>query len=212
MLKKILSFIIGLFSCIYTYSLHLRMSAYTNYCYTLWIRRNFKHVGGHSIIERPCMVLGCNNISIGKNTCMQSHAVIECWTTHHGEKFSPSIEIGDFCSFGEYNHVSAIDNIKIGSGLLTGRFVIITDNSHGGLSWEEANVAPGNRKLTSKGGITIGDNVWIGDKATILGNVHIGNNVIIGANSVVTSDIPDNCIAVGVPAKIIKKLTNGNIQ
>lgn len=51
----------------------------------------------------------------------------------------------------------------------------------------------------------IGDNVIIGTGARILGNVRIGNNVKIGSNSVVLTDIPDNCLAVGVPARIIRK-------
>ena len=53
--------------------------------------------------------------------------------------------------------------------------------------------------------VVIGDNVWIGDNVTVLPNVHIGKGCVIGANSVVTKDIPDNCIAVGIPAKVIKK-------
>lgn len=52
----------------------------------------------------------------------------------------------------------------------------------------------------------IGDNVIIGAGAKIIGNVKIGNNVIIGANAVVTHDIPNNSIAVGVPARVIKKV------
>lgn len=56
-----------------------------------------------------------------------------------------------------------------------------------------------------KGGLPIlGNNVTIGVGAVILGNVHIGDNAIIGANSVVLSDIPENAIAVGVPAKVVK--------
>lgn len=50
-----------------------------------------------------------------------------------------------------------------------------------------------------------GDNVDIGSGAKIIGNIKIGNNVKIGANSVVITDLPDNCTAVGVPAKIIIK-------
>ncbi|MCM0647410.1 serine O-acetyltransferase [Clostridium swellfunianum] len=50
----------------------------------------------------------------------------------------------------------------------------------------------------------IGNNVYIGAGAVILGNVKIGNNVVIGANAVVIKDIPDNAVAVGVPAKVIK--------
>ena len=47
-----------------------------------------------------------------------------------------------------------------------------------------------------------GDNVDIGTGAKVLGNIRIGNNVLIGANAVVLTDVPDNCIAVGVPARI----------
>lgn len=52
---------------------------------------------------------------------------------------------------------------------------------------------------------TIGNNVLIGAGAKIIGAVKIGDNVKIGANAVVVSDIPDNCTAVGVPAKVVKK-------
>ena len=51
----------------------------------------------------------------------------------------------------------------------------------------------------------IGDNVLIGTGAKILGGVHIGNNAIVGAGAVVLKDVPENCIAVGIPAKIIEK-------
>ena len=58
-----------------------------------------------------------------------------------------------------------------------------------------------------KNGIpTIGDNVSLGANVVIIGNVKIGNNVIIGAGSVVVKDIPDNSVAVGNPAKVIKTL------
>lgn len=52
--------------------------------------------------------------------------------------------------------------------------------------------------------VTIGDNCYLGLGAKIFGQVVIGNNVIIGANSVVTKDVPDNCVVSGIPAKIIK--------
>ena len=52
--------------------------------------------------------------------------------------------------------------------------------------------------------ITVGDNVYIGNNVIILPGVTIGNNVIIGAGAVVSRDIPDNSLAVGVPARVIK--------
>ena len=62
--------------------------------------------------------------------------------------------------------------------------------------------------MTSKGPVIIGDNVWIGDKATILGGVTIGESVIIAANSVVTKDVPPYSVVAGIPAKVIKKMNN----
>ena len=56
--------------------------------------------------------------------------------------------------------------------------------------------------------IYIGKNIWIGANATILAGVHIGDGSIIGAGSVVTSDIPGNVIAVGVPCKVLREITD----
>ena len=54
--------------------------------------------------------------------------------------------------------------------------------------------------------VTIGDNVWIGGSVTILPGVTIGSNVTIGAGSVVVKDIPDGCVAVGNPCRVVKML------
>lgn len=74
------------------------------------------------------------------------------------------------------------------------------------MSWKEADIPPHMRHLVSKGEIIIGRNVWIGDKVSIFGGVTIGDNVIIGAGSIVTHDLPSNCMAAGIPAKVIKSL------
>lgn len=55
--------------------------------------------------------------------------------------------------------------------------------------------------------ITIGDNCWLASNVTVCAGVTIGNNCVIGAGAVVTRDIPDNSLAVGVPAKVIRKLS-----
>ena len=61
---------------------------------------------------------------------------------------------------------------------------------------------------TKIGRVTIGDNVFIGAGTIILPGVTIGSNVVIGANSTVTHDIPENSVAVGSPARVIKSLDN----
>ena len=65
----------------------------------------------------------------------------------------------------------------------------------------------GSQPVVSKGGITLGDDVWLGVGVIVLDGVTIGHGSVIGAGSVVTSNIPDNSIAAGVPAKVIKART-----
>lgn len=63
-----------------------------------------------------------------------------------------------------------------------------------------------NKGLEYASPITIGNNVWLGGNVCVLSGVTIGNNVVIGAGSVVTKNIPSNCVAVGNPCKVIKIL------
>lgn len=58
--------------------------------------------------------------------------------------------------------------------------------------------------------ITIGNNVWIGANSTILAGVVIGDNTVIGAGSVVTKSIPGNVVAVGVPCKVVREITEAD--
>ena len=108
----------------------------------------------------------------------------------------------------DFVHINAVDCVKIGNNVLIASKVFITDLAHGSYRGDDNDSSPEeiviNRKLSSKS-VEIGDNVWIGELVSILPGVQIGKNCIIGANSVVTKSIPDNCIAVGNPAKIIKK-------
>lgn len=178
------------------------------YLYSLWIQNFFGEVGEKTRFIYPVRLNreGAKRIKIGSRSLIQRNAILEAVEKYRGENFEPEIIIGNDCSLGEFTHLTAINRITIGNGLLTGRFVYIGDNAHGGLSIEESTIPPADRKLKSKGEIIIGNNVWIGDKVTILGGVTIGDNVIIGANSVVTHDIPCNCIATGMPSKVIKEM------
>lgn len=210
MFDKLIYFIAYFFSILYPLKLHQWLRAKRDVLYSCWIRNFIGRVGDNSFFERPLLLQGGGNkrISIGNRSHFGANCILGCWV-HYGviNEFNPEIIIGNDCSFGDYCHISAINKITIGNGLLTGRFVYIGDNSHGGLSWEESIIPPGKRKLKTKGEIFIGDNVWICDKATILGGVTIGNNVIVGANSVVTHDIPSNTIVGGVTSKEIRHLS-----
>ena len=73
-----------------------------------------------------------------------------------------------------------------------------------GSGWGSA-IAPHESELPDKGDTVIENDVWIGQNVTIMPGVHIGNGAIIGANAVVASNIPAYSIAVGNPARVVKK-------
>ncbi len=200
---------IRMWSRIYTLKLSQWLRIKRNVWYTKWISKFIGEVGSGVVIQRPLQLEGdgLDCIHIGDGTTIQAHCVMGCRRSYGNDKgFEPEIRIGKDCSIGEYAHITAIRHITIGDCLLTGRFVFIGDNAHGSLSLEEAGVPPAKRPLKSKGDIVIGQNVWLGDKVTILSGVTIGNNVIVAANSVVTHDLPSNCMVAGCPARIIKSL------
>lgn len=120
--------------------------------------------------------------------------------------------IGKRVSAGRNLHIGALSKVQIGDDTLIGSDVTIIDHDHGEYSeicGDDHLLAPQLRPLRSKGEIRIGERVWVADKVVILGGVSIGNGVVIGAGSVVTRDLPDNCIAAGAPATPRKVMRDG---
>lgn len=126
----------------------------------------------------------------------------------------PSIGTGFQCDYGLHIHVGKnfltnynvtildIAPVHIGDYVMIGPNTMISTVNHP--------ISPmGRRKhLGIAKPVTIGSDVWIGGNVTILPGVTIGSNVIIAAGAVVTKDVPDNCIAGGVPAKVIRSIEN----
>lgn len=88
--------------------------------------------------------------------------------------------------------------ITIGDGALIGHNVVLATLNH--------DFSPEKRSTLHPAPIVIGKNVWIGANATVVPGVTIGNGAIIAAGAVVTKNVPENVVAGGVPAKIIKRL------
>lgn len=175
--------------------------------YNKWVGYKFSN---HTLcFKKPVnFLLGTQYFSIGNNTSFGRFSVLTAWDQYEGVNFTPEVNIGKNCGFGDYIHLTCINKIVIGNNVLTGRWVTITDNSHGKTDLEGLNEIPIKRRLYSKGPVIIGDRVWIGDKATILPGVKIGEGAVIAANSVVTKDIPSYSVVAGNPAKIIKVVKN----
>ena len=153
------------------YSLNKRIAIYKRIVYSFYLKHMLGSVGNSVYFDYPCRLEGggWNNIKIGNNSVINKYCVLGAWKRFGKQCFHPFIEIGENCNIGEYCHITAINKIAIGNGLLTGRFVYIGDNSHGGLSLAESTIPPIKRDLISKGPTVIGNNVWIGDRVCIWG-------------------------------------------
>lgn len=118
------------------------------------------------------------------------------------------IIFGNNVQINDYVHIVAMKQVFLGDNVLIASHVYISDNSHGcykGCSDDTPPVTPPMKRPYFISPIKIGSNVWIGEGVIIMPGVTIGDGVVIGAHSIVNSDIPANCIAVGAPARIIKK-------
>jgi acetyltransferase-like isoleucine patch superfamily enzyme len=166
----------------------------------------FKYLGNGFRIGDNYSILNQQYIEIGNNFLALERFRMEAWDNYSGENFDPVIKIGDNVIFNNDIHIGCINKIIIGNNCLFASRIFITDHEHGNTTKEMLSIPPSERKLISKGPVIIGDNVWVGEGVAILPNVTIGRNCIIGTNSVVTKSIPENSVAAGIPAKVIKKI------
>ena len=162
-------------------------------------------------IQSPMTIVGGQYISIDDYTQFGKECVLTAYDhTLDESTFCPEIQIGECGNFGAWNHITCVNKIVIGKGFLSGKWVTISDNNHGENTWDELHKEPLYRTVISKGPIIIGDNVWVGEKATIVSGVKIGDGAVIAANSVVTKDVPAYSVVAGVPAKVIKMIKSND--
>ena len=94
----------------------------------------------------------------------------------------------------------------IGEECLFASKIFISDTSHGsyGEEGDDPSTPPNDRPLVSSP-VTIGDNVWLGENVVVLPGVTIGSGCVVGANSTVSRSLPPACVAVGSPARPVKR-------
>ena len=122
-------------------------------------------------------------------------------------KFGKNLSIGEYCSLNSFIHIWAGKaGVKIGDRVMIASHVAISSLTH---NYETDNMcfAPAIDKP-----ITINDDVWIGAHSIIMPGVTLGKGAVIGAGSVVTRNIPEYAVAMGVPAKVIKFRFSTNLS
>jgi acetyltransferase-like isoleucine patch superfamily enzyme len=182
-------------------------------------RALFKSVGRNVVFGRNVTLRHPHKITIGDNVIIDD----DCLLDAKGES-NQGIVIGDFVTIGRFSslvckngdiriasHVNLGSSVKLviakGATIEIGDQVDIGSSCHfsgGSYDYSQIDLLPSSRRIQAKG-IIVEELSWIGVGAILLDGVRIGSKSIIGAGSVVNKEIPPYSVAVGVPAKVIKK-------
>lgn len=153
-------------------------------------------------IKKYLKIYNSKYISLGKNVRIKNGARIECYDFFANNILFPKLIIEENVIIGYNFSCLVADEVIIGKNTIIASNVLITSENHG--INPESKLQYHEQPLVT-GKVIIGQGCWIGERAIILPNVSIGKKSIVSAGSVVTKDVPDYCIVVGAPAKIVKK-------
>ncbi|MDE6717597.1 MAG: acetyltransferase [Muribaculaceae bacterium] len=171
-----------------------------------WTLRSRLFFRGVRLIRFPIYLRGKEYIDLGHGLTTGTGCRLEAMRIKGEDK--PVLRFGDRVQLNDHVHICALKSVVIGNDVLMASNVYISDNSHGIYKGPGQQSSPEERPLDRsyhRADVEIGDRVWLGEGVIVMPGVTIGSGSVIGAHSVVNRSIPSDCIAVGSPAKIIKK-------
>ncbi len=148
-------------------------------------------------IGRSVKVIGWRELALGRNVVVGAYSWLN--VNHRGRGIA--ITLGDNTYIGNENFFSTGRSIRIGDYTLTASRCSFIGSSH---HHDDPMIPYATTGTTDDAIIDIGVNCFLGFGATVMGNVRVGHGSVIGAHSVVRSDVPPFCVAVGVPARVIR--------
>ena len=192
---------------------------------TLYVRgfmlfRGFLETGHKVYLGSGCKLLNKGNIVFGQNVTIEGHSIIDGYasekvvfgdgvkigaysrllSTSHLATFGKGMQMGNNSAAGDFTHFGAPGGIVIGSDVIMGSYVSFHSENH---NFTNLDIPIREQGVTSKG-IVIGNNVWVGAKATFLDGCVVGNHSVVAAGAVVIGEFPDYAVIGGIPAKILK--------
>ncbi len=173
-------------------------------CQMAKLRRSLKKCGSNVNVVSPETFNDPRHVSLGDTVWIMDHTSVsvmtEYWWTK--QRFTPEVIIDDGAFINRFCLISSLNRIYIGKKAIIADGVYIADYTHG---YEDISKAITENPMEIYGTVEIGDGSWIGAHACVFGNLTIGRHCIVGANAVCTRSLPDYSIAVGAPARIVKR-------
>ena len=174
-----------------------------NFAYRLYFRLlvspAFASFGARSAVLRPRGIEGIGNIHVGRDVYVADGALLAAVPlTGSG---SCALQLGDDCKIGANNHFYATRSIVFEAGVLTAGNVYVSDNAHGFKDTAQPILS---QPIVQLAPVRIGAGSWLGQNVCVIG-ASIGRGCVIGANAVVLEEVPDHCVAVGAPARVVRR-------
>jgi acetyltransferase-like isoleucine patch superfamily enzyme len=170
-----------------------------NKLFSLWAAGAFDSFGAHTVLQLPIRLSGERRMAIGSGVFVGAGS----WLQVVGEEpGGVALTIGDGSAIAGYCVLSATKEIRLGRDVALARNVYIADHTH---AYDDPS-----RRITEQGlanvcPVEIADGAWLGQNVVVLPGVRIGRGSVVSANAVVTRDIPDFCLAVGAPARVVRR-------
>ncbi len=171
------------------------------------IGRRFGGFGDGSVIcFPPNTIFNEQFIHIGRGTMIGPQITLSAGMVPGQQCVTnPVVRIGDRCLIGKGSGIVGHLAIDIGDDVWTGHHVYITDQNHGFADIHR----PISQQSMPELPVIIGAGSWLGHGTVVLPGSTIGRHVVVGANSVVTGDLPDFSVAVGAPARVVRRYVEG---
>ena len=169
--------------------------------------RAFRSFGAGSAICFPVTALyGERYIRLGSETIIGPHVTLSAGVSpDHVLDREVVVSIGDRCLIGRGSGIVAHESVEIGDDVFTGHHVYVTDANHG---YADVDLPIG-KQFAPPRPVSIGAGSWLGHGTIVLPGSTIGRHVVVGAGAVVTGTLPDFTVAVGNPARVIRRYVTG---
>ena len=159
-------------------------------------------MGRTSLVCPPTMIRGHEHIEVGEEVIVLPGCVVSVVTEHLGRSYDPRLRIGHGVRIGCDAFIACCGSVEIQDRVLTADRVFIGDTFHG---YRDASLAVGDQPLADPRPVTIETGAFLGIGSAVLPGVTVGEGACVAANAVVTKDVPPRSLAVGNPARIVRR-------
>ena len=179
-------------------------------CYRLFVRARaktfstlsagaFASFGRRSMLELPIRLVGEERIAVGDDVYVGAGSWLQ---TLEGPGYAGELVVGDGTAIAGSCVLSAAVSVRVGRRVLFARNVYVSDHIH---AYEDRTRAVLDQGFDRLEPVVIGDGAWLGQNVVVCPGVTIGCGAVVGANAVVTEDVPAYSLAVGAPARIVRR-------